>query len=460
MRSTRWAIAFIASFALGPVAAEAQRQNCDLSYAGSTNTMYGGTPNEMSFLGGGVRLVCDRGTTIAADSAVRIALNNRLEFIRNVRYADSARTLRSDYLQYLGQDRLIVAQGNVVLRERATGSTLTGPFLSYYLATDTRPEEIVQMPQGRPEALLVRAVPDTAGGSASDTTHIVANLIEIVGESRFIGRGNVEIERSELRAFGSEVNYVEADNEMRLSGQARVEGEDYTLHGDTIVTYGESGGGDFREVVARQSARLLSEELTVEAPGIHVYFADGEVDRLVALGDTLGGRTPAVAISPEFRLEADSIDAIAPDQKLETVTAVGRAYGVRTVEDSLAAERPELIRHDWVRGDTIVAWFADPPPPLTPTDTAQQRVLERLDALGRDGAPASSLYRMRNGPDENSGFAVNYLRARRIAVYLEGGEVTTVEADDAVHGLYLRPPGQTGGTGNGTEGRTGGADRR
>lgn len=463
MRSSAFAAVLFALVALLPDPVMAQRQSCDLSYAGSTSTLYGGTQNEMTFLGGGVRLICDGGTTIAADSAVRLVLNNRLEFLRNVRYADSLRTLTSDYLQYLGQERLIVAQGNVVLRQRESGSTLRGPFLSYYMTTETRPEEVLQMPQGRPVALLVRERTDTAS-AVQDTTRIVANLIEIIGESRFVGRGNVEIERTDLEAFGAEVNYAEATNTMRLNGEARVVTERYTLHGDTIVAQGVesgegSGGSDFREVDARRNARLLSEELTVEAPGIRVFFEAGEVDRLVATGDTARNGNQAVAISPDFRLEADSIDALAPGQRLETVTAVGLAYGVRTAEDSLAVGEPELVRHDWVRGDTVIARFTDPPAPATPADTAApQRVLERLDALGGAQGPATSLYRMRN--TEAGGFAVNYLRARHIAVYLEGGEVRTVEADDAVHGLYLRPPARTGGAGDANDGRTGGVDRQ
>jgi hypothetical protein len=46
--------------------------------------------------------------------------------------------------------------------------------------------------------------------------------------------------------------------------------------------------------------------------------------------------------------------------------------------------------------------------------------------------------------DRNAGdgsYAVNYLLARHIAVLLKNGEVVTVQADEAVHGLYLRPPG-------------------
>ena len=154
MRSVLLAVAALCAL---PVLAAGQRQTCNLEYAERSQTFGANTPNRMDFLGGGVRLRCDGGTTILSDSAVNSQLNNRLEFIGNVRYADTTRTLTSQFLQYLGQDRLIVATNNVVLTDLETGSTLTGPFLSYYMQTESRPQEILQMPQGRPRAFALLA---------------------------------------------------------------------------------------------------------------------------------------------------------------------------------------------------------------------------------------------------------------------------------------------------------------
>lgn len=451
-----------------PTLAAGQRQTCNLQYAERINTFGGNTPNRMDFLGGGVRLVCDGGTTIVSDSAVNSQLNSRLEFIGNVRYADTTRTLTSQFLQYLAQDRLIVATNNVVLTDTKTGSTLTGPFLSYYMESETRQQEILQMPQGRPRAVLIRAAQtDTL---ARDTTTIDANSIEIIGQERFVGRGSVEIHRSDVNAFGGQVVYLEQENRLTLTGLARVESEAYVLRGDTIVALREEDS--FRDIDARLGAQLESQDLNVTGRGIHLVLAEGEVERMIAVGDT-AQQQPAVARSPDFLLEGDSIDALAPGQKLETVYAFGSAYGRRlTVDtqtivvampdtvpgDSIAGDStvtrvastdlPELIRNDWVRGDTIIARFADPPAPAEPADTAApERVLERLDAMGALNSPASSLYRMLD--QKAGGYAVNYLLARHIAVLLEGGEVVSVQADEQVHGVYLRPPGSGRATGTG-----------
>jgi hypothetical protein len=198
--------------------------------------------------------------------------------------------------------------------------------------------------------------------------------------------------------------------------------------------------------------------MDVTGQGVRIYLEEGEVERLVAVGVVDDEDMRAVALSADFKLIADSIDALAPAQVLETVTAVGAAFGESLAADSTApadttaTETPELIRHDWVRGDTIIARFTAAPPPTEPTDTAgPDRVLEQLDAMAGDSQPASSLYRMEDRQ------AVNYLVARRIIVKMLAGQVTTVEADQEVHGLYLRSPG-TGA--EPTNERTGGANRR
>jgi lipopolysaccharide export system protein LptA len=441
-----------------PALAQAQqRQNCELVRAGTTNTFNQDSPNQMDFLGGGVRLRCDRGTTIIADSAVRTVLNNRLEFIGSVRYADTTRTLTSEYLQYLGRERLIVATQNVVLTDIKTGSQMTGPFLSYYLKTETRPEEILQMPQGRPRALLIRrAARDTLQPAAldtlrRDTTVVDANLIEVIGSNRFVGRGEVEITRGTVRGFGGEVDYAEQVNVLTLKNQARILSEEYTLEGDTIVAEGAEGD-QFREITSRGTAKLDSKDMNVTGQGVRIFLEEGEVNRLVALGVPGDEEVRAVALSEDFKLIADSIDALAPAQVLQTVTAVGSAYGESLSADSAAAEEPELIRNDWVRGDTIVARFTEAPPPTEPADTAgPDRVLEQLDAMAGEGEPASSLYRMQDRQ------AVNYLVARRIVVKMVAGEVTTVEAEEEVHGIYLRSPGSGAQP---TNQRTGGSNRR
>ncbi|MEJ2187151.1 MAG: hypothetical protein P8Z36_14650 [Gemmatimonadota bacterium] len=98
----------------------------------------------------------------------------------------------------------------------------------------------------------------------------------------------------------------------------------------------------------------------------------------------------AVATAKEFRLEADSIHAIAPEQQLDQVVAIGQAYGER-LGDSLGVNLPPEAAHDWVRGDTIIGYFAaDTVAAPAEQDSAgrDRSALRRRDALQRDSAAA------------------------------------------------------------------------
>jgi hypothetical protein len=157
----------------------------------------------------------------------------------------------------------------------------------------------------------------------------------------------------------------------------------------------------------------------------------------VALGGgKLGNNLPqARAVSPDFVLTADSIDALSPKQKLERVFAVGRAHGQQWSDTIADGELPELIRHDWVRGDTIRAFFGDRRSPAAAADSA--RVLERVIATGN---PASSTYRMREQVGNTVEISVNYITAKKLDVAFKEGEVDNVRAEGDIRGLYLQPP--------------------
>ncbi len=171
----------------------------------------------------------------------------------------------------------------------------------------------------------------------------------------------------------------------------------------------------------------------------------------------------AVAVAEGFRLEADSIRALAPGQVMERVTAVGRAFGQRTT-DSLDLALPGTISRDWVEGDTIIGFFSPPgeaaggvpeqtgdPVPLrvpsrpAPTDSATNRTPEQeLERVVVVGQPARSLYRQRQeGPDAPEAPGVNYMTASRITLHMVDGEVSRVDADGPIEGIYLDPQRRT-----------------
>jgi len=466
--------------------ASAQGTRCELVRSqGTTRSFNLSTPYQVDHIPNPV-FACDGGLRISADSAVFMHSTRQVSLYRNVVYADTARSLNADRAQYNIAQRHLAAEGNVVLRDAATGSVIQSPTLDYFEAMEGRPQSTVEIYSGRPRTSVVREVIED-GLMRSDTTVVDADALTIIGEDAFHYRGNVVILGTDLHATSGFADFLEGGNRVELRNNARVTAEDVVLTGDTIVALQDQAAGELREVDARGNAVLDSEEIDVRAPAIRTFFEAGAVNRLVARGR---GGAPGAAIeqayafSEQFNLNADSIDALLPAQRIEEVIAVGNAYGERLAEDDstriqIAPATPQdsalarLLAHDWVRGDTIRAYFADAAPvdsagvatgvarldaaqpPAVPspvaapviagqpvaaaTDTTQ-RVLERIIALG---APARAANRMVNDdrPDEPAG--ISYVTAQRITVEIRDGAIDTVEAEGDVKGVYLQPPENT-----------------
>lgn len=450
-----------AALLLAALPAAVAAQNCDLS-SGQLNRVASGTPQEMTFIGGGVTFTCPDGKVIRADSAVLVAATEQRFLIGHAYYADAEKALSADRINYFAREKHLNAQLHVVLNDRVNGATIQGDYLDYYLANGPQTPSRTYVYGGRPHAVW-RAKPGADGAPRADTTSTVvdADRMEIQGQDNFHAMGNVVLTRGPMKGTASEVEYAPADNHVRLIGNARIEGERFALTGGTLD--GTLVGNTFKDVTATFQAQLQSEDLTVKGSSVAIAFADGQVERLVALSPERTKRTAtdgsglAEATSREFKLVADSIDALAPGEKLEKVVAVGRAYGERQ-NDSIATKLPDIVSKDWLRGDTIVATFvaaapsaakaggkvAGKPnaavraaPPRAPADTAQ-RVLERIVASGGT-TPASSAYRIVDEKQPKGMPAVNYLLAQRIAVAFRDGEVHEVHAEGQIRGLHLEP---------------------
>jgi hypothetical protein len=316
--------------------------------------------------------------------------------------------------------------------------------MHYFQRSDTRPEALIQLPTGRPHAVLVRMA--RADSAQADTTVVDANAMEIVDQASFTARGNVEIVRDSVRGFGSEAHFNQDRGGMVLIGSARLVAPEYEMVGDTIDAETDENE-DIREIVGSGNARLTAEDADVAAPRVRILFEEGAVSRLIAVAvmdsggvaatvaDSLSRR--ARVISADFRLEADSIDAVAPAEIIERVTAVGGAYGERITSDLANANLPPIAATDWMRGDTIVATFSEDPESV---DSAgrRERVLDQVLAVGT-GDLATSFYRTTTEDDPDAPPSFNYIRAVRITVALVAGKVSSIEAEEQVHGLNLEP---------------------
>ena len=458
-----------ALLALGPSLVAAQ--DCVAVRVGTVNQVNAGTPTEVTYIQNGAEITCPGGKRLIANQATMVKSVGRIDLIGNVTYRDGERALTAQRAEYYKIQQHIHATGDVVIRDLETGSTIHGQEINYYQASSTRPEALLEaIPSTvRPRAILrderrARTGPDSIAGarrpprSTGDSTTVVADMIQLLGDRHFRGLGSAEITRESLKAYGGIADYDQDTGELQLTVQGRVEGSEYQLLGDTI----KAGLREdtLREVTAYHNGKLTTAEVTVEAPLIRIELAAGQVERMTAVRPRPPGNAALLPPQPrivaeEFRLSADSIDVRAPGQELEEVIAIGDAYS--STNDTIPAppdvgELEAQLSTDWMRGDTVHAYFSANP--RAETDTAANRRV--LDRVVSSGSPASSLYRRRELPAPPAAgvpvaptdstqaaptaqYEIGYLLARRIEVIMAEGEVRDVNASQDVRGVYLQP---------------------
>jgi lipopolysaccharide export system protein LptA len=422
--------------ALLPAGAAAQG-DCEIISSGTTTGQNQGTPQEVLSITHPV-VHCAGGRRLRADYAVLSQASGQLNLLGNVHFQDSARTLTSTNAQYFSRQRILTASGNAVLVHGATNSVIRGEQVEYHEAGPQRPESLVRAMGGQPRAVL-------RSETRPDSTTLDAQQIEIFGEQRLRGTGSAVLIRDSLRAVGQVIEYGQDTRELQVTGpRARVEVPRYELYGDSITAHlGEDD--QIRDVLTRHTAQLWSADLDLTAPAAKLFFENGGVTRVVAMNwPLLPGAEPAArphVENEQFRMDADSLDVLAPQQNVTEAVAIGSAYGERLTPDSLKPLLPEaepevmkLIANDWMRGDTVRAFFVDNPAAAQDT-AAPARLMERLLAIG---APAQSMYRMRDEAAPEAKLSINYLVGTAIEVRFRAGEVAEVISPDAV-GVFLEP---------------------
>jgi lipopolysaccharide export system protein LptA len=451
---------------------------------------------------------------VRADSAYSYQQSSQYNLFGRVRIENPEIRLQARNAQYDPDEGRISAQGAIDLLRKQDSTTIrNGENLTMFRAGfGGRTEDALTVEGGRPRAILR---PKRAEGAPADSVpdppyEIDANRIEVIGDDQFRATGNVQIHRGELDATADEVRYFGESGQLSLTGNARLNTEKYDLSGGVVVV--TMNGDEISDVIARQNAQL-SGDIEITAGVIQLALVGGALDRLVAGPDTgpsgaapqgtLGAPTPArppgapapvqagilpgaaapaaadaaraVATAEEFTMTGDRLVIDVNGDLVESVQATGAARMLSFAGDSLnAPDTPEIVRRDWMEGDTILATFsaadstgltgdtvAGPPDSVSVADTVARAVpdsasvadstaaakptLVRLEAIGN----ARALYRLPAADTTASAdstcakpgrFAVHYVIGNTIVIAMKDGVADAMEVTGQVAGEHLEPP--------------------
>jgi hypothetical protein len=292
-----------------------------------------------------------------------------------------------------------------------------------------------------------------------------ADLIHLVGDRLLQARGRVQVTYGSLQfdgdslEFQQDIGWLTLFENAHILSQDTVSGDTMDVRGDTITM--DAPAGQMEEIEARGRAQLLAEDVDMRGPTIRLAFVEEQLERVFAVrrpveedsSGVIAGTDPSAlsadpaqpqALAEDFVLTGDSIEADLSAGELEKVVATGAARGVSTARDSLNTDATdELIRTDWIEGDTIIATFrsvsADPgDPPENGPESAepQERQMDLLVARGK----ARSFYR--SAPDSaatgTEALELNYVIGDEVRLFMKDGEVERMEVDSPT-GIYLQP---------------------
>ena len=376
-----------------------------------------------TFIGGGLLIRCPtRGITLTADSAELYGDEKRNFLIGHVDYDEPRIHLVSDFLTYYTAEERIVASGNVHGR-LPSGSTLTGPQVDYRRAVPrvrTRPQTLAT---GRPTVTIVQK---DSTGKEQPPIAVVANTIFMDGDSLIYGSGRVQITRPEITAT-SDSAFINSGTEiMQLMRNPIVNGtksRPFQLVGERIDLF--SKDRKLQRVISAAKARATSQDLTLRADTIDLRVAADLLERAFAWGTSR-----ANADSPTQKLIADSLDVHMPGQRVREVRALRKAFAEGRPDSTIHADTT-----NWIRGDTIVAYFDT----LPPVDTTKGPEIHKLVST----LNAQAFYNLAPSDTSLHRPAVNYVKGRRITIDFDEQKVANIVVDEKVTGIYIEPSNDT-----------------
>ncbi len=419
MRRALLALALVLAVVL-PRAAEAQgrAERCRVQLVSSSDS--GGYLGSSYFASGDVRLRCaGQPITMETDSVIAHASGD-VEFHGYMRYRDTTVAIDARRAYYRKATETWEARGNVVVRNLETGSTVRGPSIDYMRPAAGLRDSAEMYATGRPQVEYFDA--DSAQ-AAPEPYVILADRLRSRGNALIWAGGRVTIDRSDLRARGDSLRLdTGTEDNGTLLGQPVFEGlgaDSFALRGSRIDF--ELAQRKLDHIVAAGRGHLVRGEWDLKADTIAADLTAGEVEQLLAWGDSLrpDGKSTRHAV------RGDSVAFDLPGEVLRQIRVFGGAW-VAGAPDSASGER------DWMMGDTVVADFAEP----VGADSSEAS-LTRLSARH----DARSFHHVEPA-EAGKAPSIAYVRGAAITIQMQPGgaeKVARVDVVGQVEGVQLDP---------------------
>jgi hypothetical protein len=294
--------------------------------------------------------------------------------------------------------------------------------MEYYRVAPGIRDMSTMIAPGRP---TIKVVQTDSTGKPSEPVTIIANTVTMRGDSTVFASGKVEITRPDVLAKGDSASLDSRSEFARLMKGPSITARGdrpFVLTGSVIDLYGKARMVE--RVLSKGKAKSVSNDATLTADTLDFRMGSGRLQRVYGWGESRSR-----AFNPSYDIVADSLDVRMPEQRLREVYAVGDAYA-QSVPDTT---RLHTTEHDWLRGDTIFAYFDSSAKVVN--DSASQPAIETLLAVGH----ARSFYQIAPRDTAAIGPAINYVRGERINVAFANRTVDSVTIIGQAAGVYADP---------------------
>jgi hypothetical protein len=407
---------------LGVLPARGQQRRCLLEIVQAERQFTGqrflGADNSNYYLAGNAQLRCrNQNVYLGADSIESIN-GEVIHLLGKGYYRDDKIAVNAQELTYYKSTETVQARVGVRIRDRKTGSTLTGPYVDYLRPVKGVHDSAKVLAMNHP---TVRIFPSGADTTKTHPWILNSSVLNGFGSSTFWAKDSVTLVRDSVRATADSLLFRTAkEDTLDLVGKPATltrAGSD-TLHviGRTIRL--ALADDSIRAIIARDSATATSGAASLAGEGLIMSFRNGKLDSL-RVWDRKDGATLR---REAYDLRGDSIAVATPAEQLRGFLIVGRGV-VRSPRDSALAPLPDdsalkrVPDRDTIWGGRIAAEFSQ-------HDSAGTTVTRPKQILA-SGSAASLAWR--NTTQQGKLTATpTYVRADTILILMRGGDSTGV----------------------------------